>query len=98
MAGYTFVMSLPPESDSPSEYDSNRPLKLSKSTAVHFASFISKIGLAHTLQALDAIKRDFLRSDLQQNMQVKELVRAAANKQAQQIGFKGVHGNAHWWN
>ena len=90
-------MSLPPDSDSPSEYDSNLPLKLSRMDSVHMKDFSGKLGLARTLQALDAIKRDIQRSNLQQNMQAKEVLRQVANKRAVEVGFKGK-GHEQWWN
>ena len=89
-------MTLPPDSDSPSEYESNLPLKLSRIDDTRLKLFLSKINLAHTLQALDAVKRDFLRSNLAQNLQVRERTRIVANKQSQQLGFKPKE-NESWW-
>jgi len=91
-------MSLPPDSDSPSEYESNLPIKLSRIDDTRLKFFLNKISLTHTLQALESIKRDFLRSNLQQNMQVRERVRAAMNKQAVEVGFKAIRGGEYWWS
>ena len=90
-------MSLAPDSDSPSEYESNLPLKLSWMDATHMKNFMGRIGLAHTLQALEAIKRDIQRASIQQNMQAKEQLRQAVNKKANELGFKAQHGSAPWW-
>ena len=68
----------------------------SKSVQSHIKDFTGKLKLAHTLHALDALKRDILRSDLMTNFQAKEELRAIANNRALEVGFKPKKGEA-WW-
>lgn len=81
---------LPPQED---EFISGVRHSYPKTIEVHIKDFTNKIQLSRTLHALEAIKRDVLRSDLVGNFQAKEDVRRAANMQARELGFK----EQDWW-
>lgn len=68
-----------------------------RSIAAHIKDFTGKLRLAHTMNALDSLKRDILRSDLMTNFQAKEELRAIANTRAKELGFKPQGVNS-WWN
>ena len=67
-----------------------------KIIAVHVKDFTNKLKLAHTLQALESLKRDILRSDLTANFQAKEELRGVANMRAKELGFKAP-SRGEWW-
>lgn len=66
-----------------------------KTIAIHVKNLTGRINLARTLQALEALKRDVVRSDLVANFEAKEELRALANRRAAEIGFKG---RGLWWS
>lgn len=78
------------------EFLSSAPHTYSRAIATHIKDFTNKLKLARTLNALDSLKRDILRSDLMTNFQAKEELRAIANTRAHELGFKSEHGGS-WW-
>ncbi|MBI5456812.1 hypothetical protein HY969_03645 [Candidatus Kaiserbacteria bacterium] len=76
------------------EFVSGTKPNYSKTVAAHVKDFTGKIRLANTIQRLDALKRDIIRSDLANNFPAKEELRRAANARAKELGFKG----GTWWN
>lgn len=68
-----------------------------RNIAAHIKDFTGKIKLAATLQRLETLKRDIVRSDLAGNFPAKEELRAIANTRAKELGFKDQGGNI-WWN
>lgn len=68
-----------------------------RNIAAHIKDFTGKIKLANTIQRLEALKRDIVRSDLVANFQAKEELRAIANTRARELSFKPQHGE-NWWN
>lgn len=68
-----------------------------RNIAAHIKDLANKLGLAGTIQRLESLKRDILRSDLAAHFQAKEELRAAANTRARELGFKDKDGKM-WWN
>ena len=68
-----------------------------RNIAAHIKDFTGKLRLAHTLHALESLKRDILHSDLSSNFPAKEELRAIANTRAKELKFKPQHGE-DWWN
>ncbi len=79
------------------EFLSSAPRTYSRVTTVHVKNFTSRLKLARTLNALDSLKRDILRSDLMTNFEAKEELRAIANTRAIELKFKSERGDS-WWN
>jgi len=67
-----------------------------KILGIHVKSFKGRLQLARTLHALEVIKRDILRSDLQPNLQAMEELRSVANQCATELGFKPKEMEK-WW-
>ena len=68
-----------------------------RNIAAHIKDFTGKIKLAGTMQRLESLKRDILRSDLAANFPAKEELRAIANARAIELKFKTPSGRS-WWN
>lgn len=69
----------------------------SRSVAAHLKDFSNKVKLAHTLGALESLKRDIVRSDLTAHFQAREELRGLANVRAKELGFTSKGGD-EWWS
>jgi len=83
-----------PDYDSePNEWESNQTVKFARHIEVQMKAYSGRIQLAHTLQALLAVKRDIEQGSLANNAQAKDQLKRAANQKAREIGFK----EGQWW-
>lgn len=84
-----------PDYDSePNEWESARSVKFPRHIQVQIKNFTNRIQLAHTLQALVAVKNDIERGSLVNDAAAKSQLKHLANQKAREIGFK----NGQWWN
>ena len=79
------------------EFVSGTKPHYSRNIAAHIKDFTGKIKLAGTIQRLEALKRDIMRSDLAANFPAKEELRGSANVRAKELKFKPPSGGG-WWN
>lgn len=90
-------MSLYSEDDD-AEFISHRPVKFDKHVEILLKSFSGRIQAAHTLTALQTVRRDIERSPLTNNFPARDVLRSLANKQAKDIGWKQAHEGERWWS
>lgn len=88
---------MPDYANEPNEWESNQTVKFARHIEVQVKSYTNRIQLAHTLQALAAVKNDIERGALAANAQAKNVLKNLSNGRARELGFK-PQGGVHWWN